>query len=77
MAAKKWRKMATKCLQIENLPVIRYFVERRVAPHCKKIVRLIVQCAFSELQSCESCPLSGGAPYSLVRLMVVKLLKGM
>ncbi|KAF4804104.1 hypothetical protein TURU_010594 [Turdus rufiventris] len=43
MAAKKRQKMAAKCLQIENLPVIRYFVARHVAPHCKRIVRLIVR----------------------------------
>ncbi|KAF4793770.1 hypothetical protein TURU_108134 [Turdus rufiventris] len=73
-ALKKWRKIAAKCLQIENLPVIRYFVEHRAAPHCKTILRFIVRCALSELQSCESCRHSGGVPYSPVRLMVVKLL---
>ncbi|KAF4787608.1 hypothetical protein TURU_169359 [Turdus rufiventris] len=36
---------AAKTLQIENLPVIRYFVALHVAPRCKKIVSLIVRCA--------------------------------
>ncbi|KAF4801348.1 hypothetical protein TURU_035598 [Turdus rufiventris] len=50
----KAAKKQQKTLQIENLPVIRYFVAHRAAPHCKKIVHLIVRCALSELQSCES-----------------------
>ncbi|KAF4803111.1 hypothetical protein TURU_020681 [Turdus rufiventris] len=51
---KKVAKKQQNTLQIENLPVIRYFVVRRAAPRCKKILRLIVQCALSELQSCDS-----------------------
>ncbi|KAF4794663.1 hypothetical protein TURU_099581 [Turdus rufiventris] len=43
IAAKKVAKKQRKTLQIENLPVIRYFVANRVAPRCKKIVCLIVR----------------------------------
>ena len=48
--------------------------EPAVYPCCKKKVRLMVRCALYDLQSCKICRLSGGAPYSLVRLVVMKLL---
>ena len=40
----------------------------------KKTLHFIVWCALYDLQSCEMCWVPGGVPYSLVRLMVMKLL---
>ncbi|KAF4801481.1 hypothetical protein TURU_034550 [Turdus rufiventris] len=62
--AEKRRKIAAKCLQIENLPVIHYFVAHRAAPRCKNIVRLIVWCPLSELKVAKVVDIRG------VRLIV-------
>ena len=48
--------------------------ELGVDPCCKKKVRPIVRRALYNVQNCEICQLPGGAPYSPVCVMVVKLL---